>query len=234
MAITFITKYPKSLTNSAWQKNKTFKEKRNQAMKTGLGATLTAAEKAWNAIPFKSLDAKHFKPKTYLEAETNLANAKWAKQVRVAKAIEALKAARKKAEETAKNPALTDKARKAAQDLVLSLRLQTTSLQFLKLDDFKIAVTKFEAAKAGGQALGKVFLHRPGSNTALATGKKAIRKDKAVTVYEISWGETVGDPQTLVGQKLTVKSEFDDGQKYINDMTVSRLSSTKKTAFLNQ
>jgi hypothetical protein len=232
MSIDFITQYPKDLTNSAWQKKKTYKDKTTKAIKkTGLGATLTAAEKAWKAIDFKTLAAKNYKPKNTYEAEINLANAKWTKDVPVPKAIAALKLARKQAEITSKNTLLSPAAQEAAGDMIFKLRLMESNLKTLKLNDFKLAITSFAAKSQGGRALGSVTITGVGGRPAIGKGKKGIRKPQEVAVYEITWDPSVTNPDALVKQKFTLKSFYDDNSDFINDMTLTRLSNTKKTAF---
>ena len=57
MAITFPTAWPAALTDAAWQKKKSFMDKAKSKTKTGLGASLTTAQKAWNLIKFDNLVA---------------------------------------------------------------------------------------------------------------------------------------------------------------------------------
>src|SRR5258708_12349021 len=58
MAVTFNTTYPAALTNTAWQKKKSFLDKAKSKTKTGLGDELLKAEAAWKLVKFDLLDAK--------------------------------------------------------------------------------------------------------------------------------------------------------------------------------
>ena len=57
MAITFPTAWPAALTDAAWQKKKSFMDKAKSKTKTGLGAELIKAQKAWNLVKFDNLIA---------------------------------------------------------------------------------------------------------------------------------------------------------------------------------
>ena len=110
--IDFSTKFPKNANNVYWQKKKSFKDKTKKATKTGLGAELTKAEKAWNAIPWKQLDFRTVKPKpkTIQEAKQALATAKQIQSTQVRAAIKATESAIAKAKTTGRNKALSVRA----------------------------------------------------------------------------------------------------------------------------
>jgi hypothetical protein len=140
MAITFNKKYPAALTNAAWQRKKSFKDKAKSKTKTGLGTTLTAAEKAWGKIQFDKLIAA--KQSMSGKNMTQLIEIRKAAQTYkdgpvVTTAINALDAAASKARVTAANTALSETARKAATALTGALTNQAKLLRDIKLGDFE-------------------------------------------------------------------------------------------------
>jgi hypothetical protein len=228
MAVTFNTKYPKELTNTVWQKNKLSKEKGNRAIKTGLGATLTKAEKAWNAIKFKDLDAKYHKPKTLAAAKTNIDRAKLTINKKVVPAITALEAAYQQAEKTAKLQTLTPKAREAALNLVPRLKQLRTRLKGIKLKDFDLVSRQLTAGTLGGQAIDKLsvsFIKEDdmGRDVPLLVGSSedAVlrKKDNAVYVKTMNWSV---DYQSLSDDihtaKFIVAGTLQDGNSFRREM----------------
>ena len=231
MTVEISTVYPKEISNAAWQKQKSFKDKTRAATKTGLGAELLKAEAAWKDIPFNTLSAKNFKPQDSVEATRNLENAQFVMNLKVKKALAALKTANKQAVATGQNSALSPKAQAAAKAIASKLELTRLLLTTVNVNDFKLAITQVQAASKGGSALQSVSLLQ--GNTLVGVGKKGIRNpDKTVSVYEITWKPAAGDPKALLQHKLTVRSHNEDDSVYLNDMTFDKLSSTGKTATL--
>ncbi len=152
MAVTFVTKYPTTLKNAAWQKNKSFKDKTKAKTKTGLGQALLDAEAAWKLIKFDKLVAAEqglqpgtTKPlseinttkqqtRNYLEGDAQP----------VQKAIAALDKAASKARTTAKNTALSATATRAATTLSGQLTAQAKLLRDIKLDDFDVVMARVD------------------------------------------------------------------------------------------
>ena len=230
MTVDFNTAYPKELTNAAWQKQKSFKDKTKAATKTGLGAELVKAEAAWKDIAFQTLQAKNFTPKSWDEANRNLENAQFVVNLKVKKAIQVIKATHKAAGATAKNTALSAKAQAAAKAIESKLALQRDLLTTINVNDFKVAITKVEAASKGGRALQSVTIQAAGGGE-IGRGAKGIRNsDGSVSVYEVKWDSDAGDPKKLIKSRVTIRSRYDDDSVYLNDMTFVTLSSTGKTA----
>lgn len=144
MAITFNQKYPAALTNAAWQKKKSFKDKTKSKTKTGLGTTLTKAEANWGKVKFDKLIAA----KQNLQGK-NVAALKIAAKAAqdyldgpvVQQAIAALDAAASKARTTAANTALSTAAVNAATALTGALTAQAKLLRDIKLADFQPATS---------------------------------------------------------------------------------------------
>jgi hypothetical protein len=139
MAITFVTKYPSTLKNAAWQKSKSFKDKTKAKTKTGLGDALNTAEKDWGKIDFDKLDADKQdldgKSLNELQAAKRQAQDYLDGQI-VTKAIASLDAASKKSNTTAANQALSNTAATAARTLSGALLRQAKLLRDIKLADF--------------------------------------------------------------------------------------------------
>lgn len=144
MAITFLTDYPKNLTNKAWQKEKSIADKLKSKTKTGLGEALEAAETAWNKISWNTLIAdnamftvdKGGKYRGEDEFEFAKANAKAELAGAVASARKALMAASGAARDTSQNKDLSKDAVKKAQELSKGLLDLEANLRDIKLDDF--------------------------------------------------------------------------------------------------
>lgn len=144
MAITFLTDYPKELTNKAWQKEKSIVDKLKSKTKTGLGEALEAAEKAWNKISWKSLIADNAmftvdsggKYRGEDEFEFAKANAKAELAGAVSSARKCLMAASSAARETAENKDLSKDAVKKATALSKGLMDHEALLRDISLDDF--------------------------------------------------------------------------------------------------
>lgn len=137
MAITFNTTYPPALTEAAWQKQKSFKDKLKAKTKTGLGAALKTAETAWGKVNFAALDAKN-QPltRTPIDVARNKVAAEKILGQQVKTASRALELAASKARTTSENPALSPKAAQAAKRLSAQLLKLAVNLKSLNLDDF--------------------------------------------------------------------------------------------------
>src|SRR5258706_7645032 len=133
--------YPAAATTTAWQKRKSFKDKLMSKTKTGLGEELKKAEKAWKDIKFKDLDAKKLKAATLARAQKNLLKARVA-EAKVLAAKVALTVARDKAAVTARNEALSDKARAAAGSIAKGLDTAIVRLNTVNLADFDKAIAR--------------------------------------------------------------------------------------------
>jgi hypothetical protein len=63
MDFPFKQEFPDNLTNKAWQKEKSLKDKVMSSSKTGIGDQLTRLEAAWKKIEFEVLDPKIYETK---------------------------------------------------------------------------------------------------------------------------------------------------------------------------
>jgi hypothetical protein len=155
MSVTFPTAYPAALTNAAWQKKKTFKEKLKSKTKTGLGETLIAAEKAWKLVPFTTLAANKQAQtrgvRSYLTVQHNRAAAQEAINGSVNTAHLALMAASRKANATSQNAALSPASKTAATTLSSALMKQAVLLKGIKLDDFDEEINEGLATQQRGE-----------------------------------------------------------------------------------
>jgi hypothetical protein len=149
MTVNFPTAYPAALTNAAWQKKKSFKDKLKSKTKTGLGAALVLAEKEWKKIAFNKLDAskqtgaeRGARPLPMLRA--NRAAAQVLLDGQVNTTVEALMAASSKAAETGKNTSLSATAQKAATAVSLAAMKQAALLKGLTLADFDQEISEAE------------------------------------------------------------------------------------------
>ena len=155
MAVTFPTVYPAALTNAAWQKKKSFKEKLKSKTKTGLGASLDAAQKAWKKIPFDTLAASKQAQtrgvRSYLTVQANRAAAQEALDGPVNAAYEALMAASRMARDTANNAALSAGSKTAATAISNAAMKQAVLLKGIKLGDFDEEINEGLAEQQRGE-----------------------------------------------------------------------------------
>jgi hypothetical protein len=231
VTVTFNTKYPAEARNAYWQKKKSFKDKTHKATKTGLGAKLDAAEKAWNAVPWKQLDAATLKANNLLEAKTNLARAKGIKTNQLKAARIAVVAAMKEAQRVKANAALSANAQAAAKAIESKLDALMVTIDYLSLDDFNKEILRFQAAKLGAEALRGLRLEIPGGGFLGTAAKAQINPDKSVTVAGIAWEPPQGKtPPDYKGEKVTVRAERLDNSLYLNDLTLVELSGDGKKA----
>ncbi|MEP7357632.1 MAG: hypothetical protein ABI847_10365 [Anaerolineales bacterium] len=158
MAITFPTAWPAALTDAAWQKKKSFMDKAKSKTKTGLGASLTTAQKAWGLVKFDNLIATKVPMTTGEQADqAKVAAQNHLNTVAAAASRAALDAAAKAA--TTKNIAgLSSTAKAAAATIEKGLLAQAAHIRDIKLDDFDtaksdliqmLALSKMSAVKKG-------------------------------------------------------------------------------------
>jgi len=144
LAITFLTDYPKELTNKSWQKEKSIADKLKSKTKTGLGEALETAEEAWKKINWESMIADNamFKVdsggKYRGEEEFDFAKGIAQAEVKgaVASARKALMAASAAARDTSANKDMSKDAVKKAQELSKGLMDLESKLRDINLDDF--------------------------------------------------------------------------------------------------
>lgn len=145
MAVLFVTEWPVEATNAYWQKKKSTLDAMKPGTKvTGLGAALTAAEKAWKGIDFPILDLGAVKSrgvigtafkvpadfdKAKVEAEEYYRSA----VPNVTKLILDAAATAAKVKDTA---ALSKATRSAASEIETKLLQQARALRDIKFDDF--------------------------------------------------------------------------------------------------
>jgi hypothetical protein len=143
----FPIKYPNDLTNTYWQKQKSFVDKAKAKTKTGLGAALTNAEKAWNAVHYDRLVFDDAKRKTHNLAKYKAFHTTAQKEMLLVDTAEQrLGAALKLANSTKVNPALSTAAKQAASQIASELQTRVNWLKAIRLTDFDQAIATAEAA----------------------------------------------------------------------------------------
>jgi hypothetical protein len=136
MSVTFPTAWPAALTDKEWQKKKSFKDKTKKANKTGLGAELIKAQKAWDLIKFDNFIAsKHVMTTTVLVDQFKSA-AETHRTTVVKAASSAIMAAAEKARVTKGNATLSTTAQTAAATIERGLLKQSGFLRDISLSDF--------------------------------------------------------------------------------------------------
>jgi hypothetical protein len=138
--------YPKILTNSDWQKKKSFMDKAKKATKTGLGAELLKAEAAFKKIKWETLDAKmqgKFKDGAAIRAAKVKAQQHYTSVVKPT--IKALELAASKARVTYNNPALSSTAKTAAKAISAEALKQSAAMLSVKFDDFDEVEQRWQA-----------------------------------------------------------------------------------------
>ena len=190
--------YPATATNDAWQKKKSVADK--ALAKTGLGADLKDAEKKWNAVPWKDLDAHALAAKTVAAAQGQLQTAKAANtQIQAAKT--ALTKAKGGALNAAANKSLSKTAQAAASAIANDLTGALTRLQSIKTTDFDQAIQRLEAAAI--VQINKISVQYGGEVVATATNGTWDRKE--LKVVGVVW--KVGKADDYKGKTLTVHGE---------------------------
>lgn len=133
--------YPSVCKDVVWQKHKTFVDKAKSNTKTGLGATLKAAEKAWAKINWAALDAKKLKAATLKDAQANRVKAQTALAA-VNSTKEAVTTAHAKALTTKANAALSAGAKRQAEVIANGLKYALTQIDKANLDDFDAEIKR--------------------------------------------------------------------------------------------
>lgn len=149
MAITFSTAWPTTLTNKEWQKKKSFMDKAKSKTKTGLGAELDKAQKAWGEVTWDLMksqgkvcprpvdwDNAKIKAQTELDGKADLA-------------AKAATAAANKAALTKNLKGLSSTAKVAATQLETGLKAQAKHITDIRLADFDTAKHDLELLTAG-------------------------------------------------------------------------------------
>ena len=219
--IDFSTKYPKDVSNAYWQGKKSFADKTKAATKTGLGAALVTAEKAWNEVPWKALDFRTVKAASVEDAKKNLANGKLVQTGEVAKAEAALGAAARMAATTKANKALTPAARSAAAGIELRLNRLKGLLDKLKLDDLAGEITRLEQETEGKNTFRThtIELHMPGGGHLANATQGHQNKDGTVEIADIHW-VGMGSIDKYKNKAINVRAHRLDGSLFTNDMKV--------------
>lgn len=150
--IRFDINYPRELTNKAWQKAKSLKDKLQKATKTGLGELLDNAQAKWESVNWNSLEVSWAMRKVDQSAKFRSI-----KEIQIAKAVgeaelkgpvklarQALLAASKKADSLAKEGKLSKDATAKARELAKKLLEQEALLRDLTLDDFDEKAVRFQ------------------------------------------------------------------------------------------
>ncbi|MEM7438229.1 MAG: hypothetical protein AAF393_01425 [Pseudomonadota bacterium] len=149
----FDTTYPKTVTNKAWKKKKSLKDKASKATKTGLGEALEKAEVSWKKVKFSALHPRLSKDKEMignvqkLEAAMSFAVASASDLKAAAKDLKAAAAIAKK---TAANKSMSKSAAAASAEITKELTLlanAAASYNALKIYQTFIVNTKKQLAK---------------------------------------------------------------------------------------
>jgi hypothetical protein len=173
MAVTFNTTYPAALTNTAWQKKKSFLDKAKSKTKTGLGAELLKAVAAWKNIDFKLLKAegKVFPMPSQWDTARQTAVSHYDDKVK--KASAAALVAASKAATTKGNKALSKTAQTAAGQIEVGLRTVSLRLLGIKFGDFDLAKTNLEELTAQTHIISLKAALRRGHEFVRAVGEPA-------------------------------------------------------------
>jgi hypothetical protein len=201
MAVPADKTYPATATNAAWQKKKSFLDKAKAKTKTGLGATLAAAEASWKAIPWADLDASTKTAGTPESAQRLLTTAKEGLK-KVTKAQTDLKAAKLQAKKTKLTSGLSKTASDAAAKIEIDLNQAINRLGLVKLDDFEQLVKKVQSQ--GILNVSKISVSD--GKTTVMRGTAATWDRKVLKVSGVTWqgGATA---VSVAGQKLKVQGE---------------------------
>ena len=217
--------YPATATNAAWQKKKGFLDKAKSSTKTGLGATLTEAEKSWKAIPWADLDASKKTAGTPATAEKLLSTAKQG-LLKVNQAKIDLKAAKEQAKATKTNKGLSRTASDAAAQIEIDLNQAINRLSQVKATDFEELLKKVQSQ--GVLNVTKISVSE--GNSQVMTGVSATWDRKILKVGGVVWkgGATA---KSLAGKKLKVSGEVAGNKDaegisklFANDMKIDSAS----------
>ncbi|MCC7360913.1 MAG: hypothetical protein IT317_15630 [Anaerolineales bacterium] len=236
MAIPSDMKYPTAATKTAWQKGKTLADKAGAKTKTtGLGEALAAAETAWKKIPFGTLVAAPGKIKSLEAARAAL---KAADAIindtdgAVAKAWEAIRDARDKAETTKGNKNLSKDSVKAATAAFSALGSLLMRRGDFSTDDFENVVETWEKkareayVRASGQLSEVVFKFNSGE---VATAAAGVWNKKELKTSGTVWKK--GKAKDYLGKTLTVTAR-QAGDDHAVDK-VSGQTNTPQAKFIN-
>jgi hypothetical protein len=172
----FPIKYPNDLTNTYWQKQKSFIDKAKAKTKTGLGAALTNAEKAWNAVHFDRLVFDDAKRKTHNLAKYRAFRTTAQKEMLLVDTAEQrLGAALKLANTSKVNAALSPAAKQTANQIASELQSRVNWLKGIRLTDFDQAIATAEAAARDAEAQYRA------SHDALKTMAASLEKSPTLT-----------------------------------------------------
>ncbi len=137
--------YPKTCTDAAWQKKKSFLDKAKKATKTGLGAELLKAEAAYKKIKWETLDAKmqgKWADGDAIREGKRLAQKHYTAAVKPA--TTAFLRASKVAHTTSKNAALSKTAQAAAVAISKELLRHVGVWNTIKYDDFDEVLQRWQ------------------------------------------------------------------------------------------
>lgn len=193
--------YPAAATNTAWQKKKGVLDKAKAATKTGLGATLTAAETAWKGIPWADLDASKKTAGTPSGAEKLKETAEEALK-KVATAKTKLTLAKNKAATTKTTSGLSSGAKTAAGQIETALENALSRLDDIKLTDFDQLIEKVKTDTVTNL---KDISVSDGKSVVL-TGTSATWDRKEVKVKGVVY-KGANTAENLKGKKVTVSAE---------------------------
>jgi len=200
MTINFLNTYPPEATDKAWQKKKSFMDKRKAATKTGLGKDLLAAEAEWKLfVPLMDkLDIR-----SAVVSGRTIENVTEAKKEavkimngQVKESSKALIKAAATAKKTSTNKDLSNTARQAALSIESKLMGLARNLRGINLDDFdNMVVTLQQQRKQAISLLGPYI-------TSIRDDAKEVKKTPTVAKYD--GGATAGFYQGIRGLNAAI------------------------------
>lgn len=129
--------YPKTLTNDAWQKKKSFLDKAKSKTKTGLGAELVKLQTAWKKVDWECMDARMQGKWASLEAlQAGKKKAQTYHRQKMTAFWNVVMAVSRKATATAKNADLSKTAKAAATAIAKETDLIAKAIVSMEFSDF--------------------------------------------------------------------------------------------------
>jgi hypothetical protein len=211
-------KYPENAKKATWERAKTLADK---TKKTGLAEKLNEAEKAWAAIPFKSLDLTEAKITDVATAKAALAAAE-AAMLKVPPAFEAIHAAQDLAKKTNANTALSKAAQKAAGEASAALLPMLGLFNDFDTQDFKNAVSR-QSNAAYAKSTGQLTDVKIG---AIATATHAVWDRYTLKATGVTWKPAYD--ANNIGKKFKIEA-----RQAADDHAEERLGSTSGIAKFN-
>jgi len=224
--------YPAIATNDAWQKKKSFKDKAKSATKTGLGAKLTAAEKAWKLIEWDKLDAKKLAATKSISVAKQNVQAATTALAKVTTAKNLVHAAHAEAVKAAANAALSSTAMTAAGAIRDALATAEANLGKANVNDFQQIVDDLEDAEAKAAIKPVIDISVTFKGQEIVTGKIGSWDSKAgqLTITSGFKWEVETDYLSVLGKEVRVSATYaGDRAHFSNNMKVATAGAKNAT-----